>query len=74
MRDGTRWARAGAEAKLAFEKETWSDGRWEKQLLAGPNLILRLPDERLKLLATVLFGVTEDAKKVDSFVILASTF
>jgi hypothetical protein len=66
--------RAGAEMKLAFEKEFWGDARWEKQLLLGPNLSARIIDPYLKLYATCLFGVTEDAKKVDAFLILASGF
>jgi len=66
--------RVGAEVKYAMEKELWSDGRWEQQLLAGPNLSTRIAGEKLKAYATVLFGLTEDAKQVDSFLILASGF
>jgi hypothetical protein len=65
--------RVGAEVKLAFEKEEFDDAEWEKQLLVGPNLAVRLAGEHLKLCTTVLFGVTDDAKKVDAFVIVAST-
>jgi len=66
--------RAGAELKLAFEKEHFSDDRWEKQLLVGPSLSTRLYCERLKLFATMLFGLTDDAKQLDGFLILASAF
>jgi hypothetical protein len=64
--------RLGAEVKLAFEKELFEDAEWEQQLLVGPSLSTRLVGTSLKLFATVLFGVTDDAKKVDAFVILAS--
>ncbi|MCA9679188.1 MAG: hypothetical protein H6708_21615 [Kofleriaceae bacterium] len=66
--------RLGAEVKYAMEKEEFSDDRWEQQLLIGPNVSTRIAGERLKAYVTVLFGVTDDAKKVDSFVILASGF
>jgi len=65
------YLRAGAEVKFALEKEKWGDDRWEKQLLVGPNLSARISSQSLKLYATVLFGLTDDAKKVDSFLILA---
>jgi hypothetical protein len=64
--------RAGAEIKLAFEKEDWDDAEWQKQLLIGPNVSARLDGKHLKLYATALFGVTDDAKRVDAFLILAS--
>jgi hypothetical protein len=70
----TKWLRGGAETKFALEKERWSDAEWEKQLLVGPNVTIRVIDDRLRLHATVLFGVTDDAKKIDSFVIASSTF
>ena len=66
--------RAGAEVKLAFEKETFDDDRWEKQFLVGPSVSTRLIGKRLKLFATMLFGVTDDAKQLDGFLILASGF
>jgi hypothetical protein len=66
--------RAGAETKFALEKDKWSDARWQKQLLVGPNLSARLTPLSLKVYATVLFGLTEDAKKVDSYLILAYGF
>jgi hypothetical protein len=66
--------RAGGEVKLAFEKEEWSDSRWEKQLLAGPNVSARIASQSFKVYATVLFGITDDAKSVDSFLILAYDF
>lgn len=64
--------RIGAEVKYAIEKELFDDARWEQQFLVGPNLSTRLAGNRLKLFSTVLFGVTDDAKKIDAFVILAS--
>lgn len=66
--------RLGAEMKYAIEKGEWSDASWEQQLLVGPNLSTRIIGERLKAYITVLFGITDDAKKVDSFFILASGF
>ena len=66
--------RVGAEAKFALEKEEFDDASWEKQLLVGPNLSTRLAGEKLKLYATVLFGLTEDAKEIDSFLVLGSGF
>lgn len=66
--------RVGAEMKYAMEKEEWGDAAWEQQLLVGPNVSTRIAGEKLKAYVTVLFGVTDDAKKVDSFVILASGF
>jgi hypothetical protein len=64
--------RLGAETKFALEKETFDDAEWEKQWLVGPNLSTRLVGTRLKLYATVLFGLTDDAKKIDATLILAS--
>lgn len=64
--------RVGAEVKFALEKELWADDRWEKQLLVGPNLSTRLAGEKLKLFTTVLFGITDDAKQIDGYLILAS--
>jgi hypothetical protein len=66
--------RLGAEIKYAMEKEMWSDARWEQQFLIGPNISARIRGEQLKAYITVLFGVTDDAKQVDSFFILASGF
>jgi hypothetical protein len=64
--------RLGGEVKLAFEKDNWEDERWSKQLLVGPNLATRLAGEKLKLFATALFGVTDDARRFDGFLVLAS--
>lgn len=64
--------RLGAELKFALEKETFDDPTWEQQLLIGPNLATRVAGERLKLFATALIGVTDDAKRVDAYVIAAS--
>ena len=66
--------RAGAEVQFALEKQKWGDDRWEKQLLVGPNLSARIASQSLKVYATVLVGLTGDAKKVDSFLILACGF
>ncbi len=66
--------RVGAEAKLALEKEEFEDAEWEKQLLAGPNVSTRIAGPRLKLLATCLFGITDDAKAIDAYLILGSAF
>ncbi len=64
--------RVGGEVKFALEKELFSDDRWEKQLLVGPNISTRIAGTALKLYSTVLFGVTNDARKVDGYLILAS--
>lgn len=64
--------RVGAELKFALEKELFDDPAWEQQLLIGPNVATRLSGERLKLFATALIGVTDDAKRVDAYVIVAS--
>ena len=64
--------RLGAEVKLAFEKDNWDDERWSKQFLIGPNVATRLAGEKLKLFLTTLFGVTEDARRLDGFLVLAS--
>ncbi len=64
--------RLGAEVKLAFEKDNWDDDRWSKQLLIGPNIATRLAGEKLKLFLTTLFGVTDDARRFDGFLVLAS--
>ena len=69
-----QFLRAGAEVKFALEKEKWGDHRWEKQLLVGPNFSARIISQSVKLYTTVLFGVTNDAKKIDSFLILAYDF
>ncbi|HVV86005.1 MAG TPA: hypothetical protein VHE35_23255 [Kofleriaceae bacterium] len=66
--------RIGAEMKLAFEKDLWSDDRFSKQLLVGPNISTRLAGEKLKMFITTLFGVTDDARRFDGFVVLASGF
>jgi hypothetical protein len=66
--------RLGAEVKFALEKERFDDPAWERQLLIGPNLSTRIAGERLKLLSTVLVGVTDDAKKIDAYVIVATGF
>ena len=66
--------RVGAEVKFALEKAFFDDDAWEKQLLVGPNLPTRLIGQQLKLYSTVLFGITDDAKKVDGYLILASGF
>ena len=66
--------RGGAEAKVAFEKERFSDEEWEFQVLAGPNLSGRIGGERFKWQATMLFGITDDAKQIDAFFIVGSGF
>jgi hypothetical protein len=66
--------RVGAEAKLIVEKEAFDDAEWEKALYVGPNLSARIVGERFKLSTTVLFGVTDDAKKVDGFLVLSTGF
>jgi hypothetical protein len=66
-----QFLRAGGEVKLAFEKDHWGDARWQKQLLVGPNVSARIVSQAMKLYATVLFGVTHDAKSVDAFLIAA---
>ena len=64
--------RVGGEVKFALEKEEFSDAEWETQLLAGPNVSSRIAGSKLKVFATVLFGITEDAKQLDTFLVLAS--
>lgn len=64
--------RLGAEVKVAFEKDDWDDERWSKQLLIGPNIATRLAGEKLKLFLTTLFGVTDDARRFDGYLVLAS--
>ena len=64
--------RLGGEVKVAFEKDNWDDDRWSKQVLVGPNIATRLSGEKLRLYATGLFGVTDDARRFDGFLILAS--
>jgi hypothetical protein len=66
--------RVGAEARFQIEKEELDDAEWEKAFLIGPNVSTRIAGDRLKLYATVLFGVNEDAREVDSFVVLASAW
>jgi hypothetical protein len=66
--------RAGAEGKIAFEKDLWSDPSWAFQLLIGPNVSTRLYGEKFKLYATCLFGLTDKSRKIDSLVILATGF
>ena len=66
--------RIGAEGRFVLEKEEFDDPEWEKALLLGPNLSSRLVGDRLKVYVTVLFGLTDDARQVDSFFILASAW
>jgi hypothetical protein len=64
--------RLGAEARVIFERARWRHAETEAQIMLGPNLNWHLIGNRLKLYATLFFGLNEDAPRFAPWVILGT--
>jgi hypothetical protein len=66
--------RLGAEARLIFEAASFAAVKHdvETELLLGPNLAWHILGPRLKLFATMFFGVTKESPRYAPWLILAT--